>query len=93
MSYGIKFRVQGKDFFVNNWTPFNYIDSFELAAGEGSGSRSYSLASGRSIKVFGHNHSSGVVRASYSFSVSGNTVSWVMNSSNSSATVTVIGGL
>ncbi len=91
MAYGMKFSPDGTDFFISTWVPFNYIDTFTLAAGAGNGSKSYTLAPGRSLKVLTHNLRSGVTLAAYSFSVSGNTVNWVMNTSNSPATVIVLG--
>ena len=93
MGYGMKFKPEGTDFFISTWVPFNYLDSFTLEAGAGNGSKSYTLAAGRSLKVYAHNLRSGVVLAAYSFSVVGNTLHWTMNSSMSSAVVTVIGGV
>lgn len=93
MAYGMKFSPDGIDFFTSTWVPFNYVDSFELPADSGSGSKVYSLAPGRTLKAYAHNLSSGVVKAAYTVSTSGTTLTWTMHSSVSAVRIIVIGGV
>lgn len=92
MSYGLEVYAGGGKVLLNtsDWKVHNYLDSFSLPAGGGSGSKNYNLPSGRSIEVFCHNRHSGTTIVSYSCRVVGSRVYWDMHGSSSAADVLVL---
>ena len=88
MAYGVEIYVNGKTFSTLGWTPYNYIDSFELVAGTASGSKSYTLGSGRVLRILADTPAGG---EAFTVTVSGNTVSWTKLNDDNNCIVEVVG--